>query len=298
MAVLEQLEKNKVKVKFTVTPERFREGLQYSYKKNKNSITLPGFRKGKAPRKLIERMYGKDVFHQDALDYVLPKAYEDACEELLLEPVYRPNISLDEADEDTGAVFTAEIIVKPEVSIDGYYGVTYNKFDKTVTDSDIQEKLQQEREKNARQVSVDRPAEMGDLLTIDFTGYIDGEPFENGEGKDYDLTLGSHKFIDTFEDQLVGHSVGDEVEVNVRFPDEYHQPEFSGKDAMFEVEILDIKAKEYPELDDEFAQDVSEFDTLAEYCEQLSELIAKKKDIEVRNEPDYEKALKIARAVL
>ncbi len=283
MSTLEQMEKNKVKVKFTVTPERFREGLQYSYNKNKNSVTLPGFRKGKAPRKLIEHMYGKEFFHQDALDFVLPKAYEDVCEELSVEPVYRPSITLDEADENRGVFFTAEIIVKPEVSIDGYYGILYNKFDKAVTDSDVQEKLQQEREKNARQVSVERPAEMGDLLTINFTGFIDDIPFEGGEGKDYDLTLGSHTFIDTFEDQLVGCSVGDDVSVNVRFPDDYHREEYSGKDAVFDVEVLDIKTKEYPELDDDFAQDVSEFDTLAEYREQISEQIAKKKETEAED---------------
>jgi trigger factor len=283
MATLEQLEKNKVKVTFTVTAERFREGLQHSYNKNKNSVAIDGFRKGKAPRKLIERMYGKDFFYNDALDFVLPKAYDDACDELDLAPVYRPSINRESADEESGAAFTAEIYVKPEASIEGYYGISYKKQDTEANDSDIQERLQREREKNSRLVSVERPAEMGDMLTINFTGYVDGEPFEGGESKDYDITLGSHNFIDTFEDQLVGHEIGDDVTVNVRFPDEYHHENLAGMDAVFEVEILDIKTKEYPEIDDDFAQDVSEFDTLAEYRESLAALITKDKTAQAEN---------------
>jgi trigger factor len=278
MATLEQLEKNKVKVTFTVTPERFREGLQYSYNKNKNVVSIDGFRKGKAPRKLVERMYGKDFFYNDALDFVLPDAYEDACEELALEPVYKPSIVLDSAAEEDGASFTAEIYVKPEATVNGYYGITYKKEETEATDSDIQERLQLEREKNSRQVSVERPAEMGDMLTINFKGYVNDEPFEGGEATDYDLTLGSHSFIDTFEDQLVGHEIGDDVTVNVRFPDDYNHEELAGKDAVFEVEILDIKTKEYPEIDDDFAQDVSEFDTLAEYRDSLKTQITKEKE--------------------
>ncbi len=297
MATLEQLEKNKVKVTFMVTPERFREGLQYSYNKNKNSVVIDGFRKGKAPRKFIERMYGKDFFYNDALDFVLPDAYEDACDELSLEPVYRPAISLENAEENEGVTFTAEIFVKPEAVLNGYYGITYKKEETVATDSDIQERLQKEREKNSRQVSVERPAEMGDIVTINFTGYTDDEPFEGGEGHDYDLTLGSKQFIDTFEEQLAGHEVGDDVTVNVRFPDEYHHEQLAGKDAVFEVEILDIKAKEYPEIDDDFAQDVSEFDTLEEYRESLTEQITKEKEARAEEAKRQEIIKKISELV-
>jgi trigger factor len=270
MGTVEHIEKNKVKFTFTVSPERFREGLTYSYNKNKSRIHLDGFRKGKAPRKIIERLYGKDFFYNDAVNHVLPDAYEAACDENALEPVYRPSISLEDADEDTGAVFTAEVYVKPEVEIDGYYGLTYPKTETEPTDSDIQEKLQAEREKNARQISVERPSATGDVVTINFTGYVDDEPFEGGEGKDFDLELGTNTFIDTFEEQLTNHVPGDDVTVNVTFPEQYQEQTLAGKPAVFKVEILDVKTKEYPEIDDEFAQDVSEFDTLAEYRDDLA----------------------------
>jgi trigger factor len=273
---MERIEKNKVKFTFTVSPERFREGLTYSYNKNKSQINLDGFRKGKAPRKIIERIYGKDFFYNDAFNFVLPDAYEAACDENGVEPVYKPDINLEEANEDTGAVFVAEVFVKPEVEIDGYYGLTYPETEPT--DSDIQEKLQAEREKNARQISVERPAENGDVVTINFVGYVDGEAFENGEGKDFDLTLGTKTFIDTFEDQLIGHVPGDEVQVNVTFPEDYKAETLAGKEALFEVEVLDVKTKEYPEIDDEFAQDVSEFENLAEYRDDIAKKIKESKE--------------------
>ncbi|MDR1663751.1 MAG: trigger factor [Clostridiales bacterium] len=278
MSTFEQLEKNKIKLTIDVSPEKFREGLQFSYQKNKGLVTIPGFRKGKAPRRVIERMYGKDFFYDDAINHVLPDAYENALDEHGVEPVYRPSIKLQSADEDNGVVFEAEVYVKPQVEVDGYYGLTYPKQDTEPNDSDIQAKLQAEREKNARQVSVDEPAQMGDIVSINFKGYSDGEPFEGGEGKDYDLTLGTHTFIDTFEDQIVGHVPGDDIEVNVKFPEDYGHTDLAGKDAMFEVEVLDVKRKEYPEIDDDFAQDVSEFDTLAEYRDSLAEKIRKEKE--------------------
>lgn len=278
MSSVEKAEKNQVRLTFEVTPERFQEGLKYSYNKNRGYVNISGFRKGKAPRKLIEQAYGKDFFYDDAINHVLPDAYEQALEENGVEPVYKPSIRVSEADEATGVVFVAEVYVKPEVEIDGYYGLTYPKADTEPNDSDIQAKLQAEREKNARVVSVDRPAENNDIVSINFTGYVDDVPFEGGEGKDYDLTLGSHHFIDDFEDQLVGHVAGDEVDVHVAFPENYGHKELSGKDALFKVEILEVKTKEYPEIDDEFAQDVSEFETLAEYRQNLADKIREDKE--------------------
>jgi len=281
---MEQLEKNKVKVILTVTPERFREGLQYSYGRNKHAVQIPGFRKGKAPRKIIERLYGKEFFHDDAIKYILPDAYENACDELNIEPVYRPNVRLEEADEEKGCVFVAEVWVKPEVTVRDYRGLTYPPPQTEATEGDVQERLRLEAEKNARQVSVSRPSQEGDILTINFTGYTDGVPFEGGSGANFSLTLGSHSFIDTFEEQLAGRVPGDDVTVKVRFPDDYHHAALAGKDAEFNVEVLDVKAKEYPEIDDDFAQDVSEFDTLEAYRADLAEKISKEKEARVEDE--------------
>ena len=277
MSTVEAGEKNQLKLTFEVSPERFQEGLKHSYNKNKNNITIQGFRKGKAPRKIIERNYGKEFFYDDAINFVLPDAYEAALAEHQVEPVYRPDIEINEANEETGASFVATVYIKPEVSVDGYYGLTYPKPDLEPTPSDIQEKLQVELDKNARLISSEQPAKNGDTLTINFVGFVDGIPFEGGAGRDYSLTLGTHTFIDTFEDQLVGHSVGDDVEVKVTFPTEYGHTELAGKAAVFQVEVLDIKTKEYPEVNDEFAQDVSEFETLAEYRQSLSDKIKEEK---------------------
>jgi len=274
----EKPEKNKVKLTISISPESFREGLQAAYSKNKHYFDLPGFRKGKAPRKMIEQIYGRDVFHEDAVSIVLPDAYEEALEQHDLEPVYKPEeITPGEMSESTGAVFTVIVYVRPEVNIDGYYGLTYPNMETQATESDIQEALRAEQEKNARQVSVDRPAEFGDIATINFKGYKDGEPFEGGSGEDFDLKLGSNQFIPGFEDQLVGHIVGDDIKVEVTFPEEYGHEELAGKPAVFEVEVLDVKANELPEINDEFAQDVSEFETLAEYREDLAKNISERK---------------------
>ena len=277
-SVVEKTEKNKVKLTIEISPEEFRKGLQYAYNRNKNHITIQGFRKGKAPRKIIERFYGQDIFYEEAVNHVLPDAYESAVEAHNIEPVYRPDINVESMDENAGAVVIAEVYVKPEVEIDGYHGLTYPIMETEPTEEDIQNRLQAEREKNARTITVDRPAEIGDILTINFTGYIDGEPFEGGSAEDYEITLGSKTFIDTFEDQLVGHEVGDDVDVNVTFPDDYSQEEFQGKPALFKVEILEIQAKEMPELNDEFAQDVSEFETLAELRDDLTNKIREAKE--------------------
>ena len=280
----EKLETNKIKLTINISPESFREGLQTAYSKNKHYFDLPGFRKGKAPRRMIEQMYGREIFHEDAVSIILPDVYEQALEQHDLEPVYKPEeITPSDMGESTGAIFTVLVYVRPEVTIDGYYGLTYPKMETDATESDIQAALRAEQEKNARQVSVDRPAEIGDITTINFTGYQDGEAFEGGSGQDFDLKLGSNQFIPGFEDQLVGHVVGDDIKVDVIFPEEYGHETLAGKPAVFEVEILDVKASELPEINDEFAQDVSEFETLAEYREDLAKNISEHKTSQLEN---------------
>ena len=275
---VEQLEKNKIKLTFSVGPEKFLEGLKHAYNRNKNYIAVDGFRKGKAPRRVIERLYGKEVFYDEAINFVLPDAYEEAIDAHGIEPVYKPHVHVESVDEAEGAVFTAEVYVKPEVQVEGYHGLSYPKAETEPTEEDVQNYLQSEREKNARMVTVDRPAEMGDLVALNFDGSIDGVPFEGGKAEDFELTLGSKSFIGTFEDQLVGTSVGDDVDVNVTFPEDYHVEDLAGKPALFKVEILDVQAKEMPELNDEFAQDVSEFETLAEFRQDITETVRKNKE--------------------
>ncbi|MCL2571285.1 MAG: trigger factor [Defluviitaleaceae bacterium] len=274
----EVVETNKIKLTITITPEGFREGLQKAYNKNKHYFDLPGFRKGKAPRKMIEQMYGKDVFHEDAINFVLPDAYEESLEQHNLDPVYKPNsIEPGDMSEAEGAIFYVHVYVRPEASIDGYYGLTYPKMETEATQADIQDALTTEQEKNARQASVERPAQLKDIVTINFKGFVDGEAFEGGTAEDFNLTLGSGQFIPGFEDQLVGKEVGDDVKVEVTFPEEYGHETLAGKPAVFEVEILDIQAKELPEIDDDFADQVSEFDNLAAYKDHLAKTITERK---------------------
>ena len=282
-STVEQLEPTKLKITMNISPECFREALHEAYTKNKGHFSLQGFRKGKAPRKMIEQAYGREVFYEEAFNILLPKAYESALDEHEIEPVYRPEIDPGPANESDGAVFYATVSIRPVAEVDGYYGLTYPKGDAEPTEEEIQLALKNEQEKSATRVSVDRPAEMGDVLTINFKGFFDGEPFEGGEGLDHELTLGSKQFIDTFEEQLVGHVVGDDVTVNVTFPKDYHHADYSGKPAVFEVEILDIQSKVLPEIDDDFAGNVSEFDTLTEYRESLAESIRKNKEANLEN---------------
>jgi len=282
-STVEQLEPTKLKITMNISPESFREALHTAYNKNKGHFSLQGFRKGKAPRKMIEQAYGREIFYEDAFNSILPEAYEAALDEHDIEPVYRPEIEPGPASENDGAVFYATVDIRPVAEVDGYYGLTYPKGDAEPTEEEIQQALKVEQEKSATQVSVDRPAEMGDILTINFKGFFDGEPFEGGEGFDHELTLGSKQFIDTFEEQLVGHVVGDDVTVNVTFPEGYHHEAYSNKPAVFEVEILDIQGKILPEIDDDFAGNVSEFDTLAEYRESLVEIIRKNKEGNLEN---------------
>jgi trigger factor len=290
---MEKIEKNKVKLTFSVDAARFEEGMQYSYNKNKSNIAVQGFRKGKAPRKLIEAQYGKAVFYDDAINFVMPEAYETAVKENNLDVVSRPEIDVTAIDEN-GVFFTAEVYTKPEVKLGDYKGLKYTKMDEEPTDEEIDAELKKEQEKNARIVTVtDRPVQNGDIATIDFKGFMDGEAFEGGEGKDFDLEIGSHSFIDTFEDQLVGKNVGDDVEVNVTFPENYGQASLAGKPAKFEVEIKDIKVKELPELNDEFVQDTTEFENLNEYKNEIAGklIVAKKQQAKNKMEEDLVTAL-------
>ncbi len=265
MSAVETIDKNKVKFTFSVDAETFETGMDYSYKKNRNSINIQGFRKGKAPRKLIEAQYGKAIFYDDAINYVLPEAYEKAVEENNIEVVSKPEIDVVSLDEK-GVVFSAEVFVKPEVKLGDYKGLIYEKRDVNPTDEEIDAEVNKELEKASRLVTVtDRPVQNGDIATIDFKGYVDDVAFEGGEGKDYELNIGSHTFIDNFEDQLVGHSTGDDVTVNVTFPEDYGQKDLAGKPAKFEVTIKAIKVKEVPELTDEFVQDTSEFENIKDY---------------------------------
>ena len=293
MSTMEKIEKNKVKLTFSVDAARFEEGMQYSYNKNKGNIAVQGFRKGKAPRKLIEAQYGKAVFYDDAINFVMPEAYETAVKENNLDVVSRPEIDVTAIDEN-GVSFTAEVYTKPEVKLGEYKGLKYTKMDEEPTDEEIDAELKKEQEKNARIVTVtDRPVQDGDIATIDFKGFMDGEAFEGGEGKDFDLEIGSHSFIDTFEDQLVGKNVGDDVEVNVTFPENYGQASLAGKPAKFEVEIKDIKVKELPELNDEFVQDTTEFENLNEYKNEIAGklIVAKKQQAKKKMEEDLVTAL-------
>ena len=276
---VEKLEKNMAKLTIEVSAEDLEKAMQAAYQKAKGRITLPGFRKGKAPRKMIEQMYGKGIFLEDAANALIPEHYSKALEECDLEIVSQPEIDVTQAEPGKAFIFTAEVAVKPEVTLGEYKGVEVPKSETEVTDEDVEAELKKEQEKNSRTVTVeDRGAENGDITTIDFEGFVDGEAFEGGKGTDYPLTLGSNSFIPGFEDQLVGAKAGDHVEVKVTFPEEYQAKELAGKEAVFQCDVKKVEAKELPELDDDFAQDVSEFDTLAEYKEDVKKNLTEKKE--------------------
>ena len=280
---VEKLEKNMAKLTIEVSAEDLEKAMQAAYQKAKGRITLPGFRKGKAPRKMIEQMYGKGIFLEDAANALSPEHYSKALEECDLEIVSQPEIDVTQAEPGKAFIFTAEVAVKPEVTLGEYKGVEVPKSETEVTDEDVDAELKKEQEKNSRTVTVeDRGAENGDITTIDFEGFVDGEAFEGGKGTDYPLTLGSNSFIPGFEDQLVGSKAGDHVEVKVTFPEEYQAKELAGKEAVFQCDVKKIETKEVPELDDEFAKDVSEFDTLAEYKEDVKKKLTEKKEKEAR----------------
>ena len=280
---VEKLEKNMAKLTIEVSAEDLYKAMEKAYQKQKSRISLPGFRKGKAPRKMIESMYGKGVFMEDAVNSLVPQEYTKALGECDLEIVSQPEINVTQMEPGKALIFTADVAVKPEVTLGDYKGVEVPKSEIAVTDEEVDAEVKKEQDKNARTVAVeDRAAANGDITTIDFEGFVDGVAFEGGKGTDYALTLGSGTFIPGFEDQLVGANTGDHVEVKVTFPEEYQAKELAGKEAVFQCDVKKIETKEVPELDDEFAKDVSEFDTLAEYKEDVKKKLTEKKEKEAR----------------
>ena len=281
---VEKLEGNMAKLTIEASAEDFEQAIEKAYQKEKNKISVPGFRKGKVPRQMIEKMYGKEVFYEEAANFVIPSAYAKAVDECEEEIVSQPTIDVVQAEAGKPFIFTAEVALKPEVKLGTYKGVKVEKTDVTVTDEDVEAKLNQERENNARTITVeDRAVKDGDMTVIDFEGFVDGVAFEGGKGENYPLTIGSGSFIPGFEEQLVGAELNKEVEVNVTFPEDYHAEELAGKPAVFKCTVKEIKEKELPELDDEFASEVSEFDTLAEYKEDVKKKLAEKKEEEAKN---------------
>lgn len=282
MVKVENLEaKNMVKLIITVGADEFEKACEKAYQKNKNRINVQGFRKGKAPRSVIEKMYGAGIFFEDAANELIPGAYAEAAKESGLEIVSRPGIDVVQLEKGKEFIFSAEVAVKPEVTLGQYKGVEIDKVETAVTAEDVEAELKKAQDQNSRMVEVtDRAVQDGDMAVIDFEGFMDGVAFPGGKGENHELVIGSHSFIDTFEDQIIGHSIGDEFDVNVTFPEQYQEPTLAGKPAVFKVKVNGIKSKELPALDDEFAQDVSEFDTLDEY----------KADIEKKLKEDKEKA--------
>ena len=278
---VEKLEKNMAKLTVEVPAENVEKAIQGAYNKMKKSINIPGFRKGKAPRQLIEKMYGKEVFYNDAIDAMLPSAYSDAVEECGEEIVSHPQIDVVQIESGKPFVFTATVAVKPAVELGEYKGIQVKKAPIEVKDEEIEAQIAKEREANSRTVTVDdRAVAQGDIVTLDFEGFVDGVAFEGGKGENYDLTIGSNTFIPGFEDQLVGAKIGKELDVNVTFPEKYGAKELAGKAAVFKCKVNGIKVKELPAVDDEFAQEVSEFDTLDEYKADIKAKLLKEKEDE------------------
>ncbi|MBQ6679849.1 MAG: trigger factor [Lachnospiraceae bacterium] len=285
---VEKLEGNMAKLTIEATAEEFENALNRAYLKNKNQITLQGFRKGKAPRAMIERVYGEGVFFEDAANLLIPDAYAAALETeegKELDIVSRPEIDLVQVKKGEPFIFTAEVALRPKATLGAYKDLGIEKKPAEVTEEDINAELDRVREQNSRMITVeDRPVQDKDIVTIDFEGFMDGTPFEGGKGEDYNLTIGSHSFIDTFEDQLIGKNTGDDCEVNVTFPENYQAAELAGKPALFKVKIKKIQEKELPELNDEFAEEVSEFDTLSEYKEDVRKKLADQKEEAAKGE--------------
>lgn len=282
---VEKLEKNMAKLTVEVPAEQFEAALKTSFQKNKNKFSIPGFRKGKAPQAMVEKMYGVGVLYDDAIDTLLDSTYADAVKESGLEIVSRPEIGIEQIEKGKTFIYTALVAVKPEVTLGQYKGVEVEKAKPEVTDADVEAELKKVQDQNSRMVNVeDRAVENGDHTVIDFEGFVDGQPFEGGKSEAYPLVIGSHSFIDTFEDQLIGKNIGDEVEVNVTFPAEYHAAELAGKPAVFKVKIHEIKTKELPELNDEFAGEVSEFETMDEYKSDIRAKLAETKQQQATTE--------------
>ncbi|MDE7284136.1 MAG: trigger factor [Lachnospiraceae bacterium] len=281
---VEKLEKNMAKLTIEASAEELEKAINTAYQKQKGKISIPGFRKGKVPRQVIERMYGKEVFYEDAANELIPKAYENALDECEEDIVSSPKIEVTQIEAGKPFIFTALVALKPEVKLGKYKGVKVDKIDVEVTDDEINEAIERERENNARNISIDdRPVKDGDITVIDFEGFVDGVAFDGGKGENYPLTIGSGAFIPGFEEQLIGVEIGKEVEVNVTFPEDYHEDSLKGKAAVFKCTVKEIKEKELPEVDDEFASEVSEFDTLAEYKEDVKKNLEEKKAKDAKN---------------
>ncbi|MDE6961067.1 MAG: trigger factor [Lachnospiraceae bacterium] len=276
---VEKLEKNMAKLTIEVPVETVEKAIQNAYQKMKKNINIPGFRKGKAPRQLIEKMYGKEVFYNDAIDEMLQNSYADAVEECGEEVVSRPELNIVQMESKSPFIYTATVALKPEVTLPEYKGIEVEKTPVEVHDEEIEAELLKEKEANARTITVeDRPVADKDIVTLDFEGFVDGEAFEGGKGENYDLTIGSGAFIPGFEEQLVGAKIGEDLDVNVTFPENYNAKELAGKAAVFKCRVNGIKVKELPEVDDEFAQEVSEFETLDEYKADIRERLLKDKE--------------------
>ena len=281
---VEKLEHNMAKLTIEVEASKFDAAMKKAYNKKKGSFNLPGFRKGKAPQAMIEKMYGEGVFYEDAADEAINASYAEAMKESGLDIVSRPEVTIEKIGKDEPFVYSALVAVKPEVTLGQYKGVEVEKADASVSAEDVEAELKKVQEQNARLLTVeDRGVEDGDQTVIDFEGFVDGKGFEGGKAEDYPLTIGSHSFIDTFEEQLIGKKIGEECEVNVTFPTEYHAADLAGKPATFKVTVKEIKVKELPELNDEFASEVSEFDTLDEYKKDVEKKLAEKKEIEANS---------------
>ena len=275
---VEKLEKNMAKLTVEVSAEDFEKAIEKVYQKQKKQISIPGFRKGKVPRVMVEKMYGKEVFYEDAANDLIPDAYDNALDECEEDIVSSPKIEVTQIEAGKPFVFTATVALKPEVKLGEYKGIKIEKIEREVMEEEILAEINRERNKNARNITIeDRPVKDGDMTVIDFEGFVDGEAFEGGKGENYPLTIGSGAFIPGFEEQLVGAEIGKEVEVKVTFPEEYRAEELQGKEAVFKCTVHEIKEKELPELDDEFASEVSEFDTLEEYKEDVKKNLTEKK---------------------
>ncbi len=281
---VEKLEKNMAKLTIEVSAEELEGALQRAYLKNKNKISVPGFRKGKVPRQMVEKMYGPEIFYEDAINALIPEEYEKAVEECAEDIVSSPAIDVTQIEKGKPFIFTAEVALKPEVKLGKYKGVKVEKVDAVVTEEEVEAEINKERENNARNIEVtDRPVKDGDMTVLDFEGFVDGVAFEGGKGENYPLTIGSGAFIPGFEEQLVGAEIGKEVDVNVTFPEDYQAEELKGKAAVFKCTVKEIKEKELPALDDEFASEVSEFDTLEEYKADVKAKLTEKKEKEAKD---------------
>lgn len=284
---VENLEKNVVQLEIEVEAAKFEEGLRKSFVKNSKKFNIPGFRKGKAPRNMVERYYGVEALYEDAINAICPEEYDRAVEEQDIHPVERPEIDIKEIGKGKNLVFTAKVTVKPEVELGAYKGVEVKKIDAVVTEEDLEKELNKAAEKNARLITIeDRGVQNGDTAIIDFEGFIDETPFEGGKGTDYNLVIGSGQFIQGFEEQLIGVKTGEETEVKVTFPEDYGKQELAGKPAVFKVTVKEIKMKELPVIDDEFAKDVSEFDSLEEYREDMRKKLVESAEHRAKHETE------------